>query len=80
MAEAALTALDRVSKRRRSDRAGMRLALRVWRRQAWAERGLGFGGEEERGAGVDGLLEAMARFSVDAAAAFSTAGSVRELA
>lgn len=73
-----LTALARISDRRRFERAEMRLALKTWRRNAC---GGGEGGEEEWDKGVgeepqDGL-EAMAGVFVEAAAAFSTAASVR---
>lgn len=84
----ALTALARVSERRRSERAEMRLALKTWRRNAcgggdggWVEGG-GEGGGYCGGGGMaveeDGL-EAVAGVFVEAAAAFSTASSVRAL-
>lgn len=83
-----LTALARVSDRRRSQRAEMRLALKTWRRNACGggdgglvdgdgEGGGGGGGGGEVAVEEDGLLEAVAGVFVEAAAAFSTASSVR---
>lgn len=85
----ALTALARVSDRRRSERAEMRLALKTWRRNAcgdggggddggWVEGGGGAdGGGGDGGMAVEDGLEAVAGVFVEAAAAFSTASSVR---
>lgn len=87
----ALTALARISGRRRSERAEMRLALKTWRRNACGGdgggRGGGDGGGWVEGVGADGGdsgvvvvedgLEAVAGVFVEAAAAFSTAASVR---
>lgn len=66
----ALTAAARVPDRRRFERAEMRLALKTWRRNAC---GGGGGG----GAVAEEGLEAVAGVFVEAAAAFSTASSVR---
>lgn len=86
-AQTALSALSRVSNRRRSDRAEMRLALRTWRYRA----GLGdvegeSGGREGRGGGDGGggdgrglLLEVVAGVSQEAASAFAMVTSVRGL-
>lgn len=73
-----LTALARVSDRRRFERAEMRLALKMWRKNACGG-GEGGGEDSERAGGEepqDGL-EAVAGVFVEAAAAFSTAASVR---
>lgn len=69
-----LTALARVSDRRRFERAEMRLALKTWRSNAC---GGNEGGNGECKVEPEDELEAVAGVFVEAAAAFSTAASVR---
>lgn len=80
LAETARTALRRVSERRRSDRAGMRLALRTWRRNAHGGEDVGrfvsSGGVGEL-QWEAGELKLLAGVSVEAATAFSAVDSVR---
>lgn len=76
--EAAVVALKGVCDRRRSDRVGKLLALRVWRENAFRGYELGSSGEVDVGTGEwdSGALEALAGVAVEAAAAFSSASSV----